>query len=114
METTEASKKAIMKWYHYIAAFFAGAFLANFVPHFVNGISGDAFPSPFANPPGKGLSSPLINVLWALLNLLIGFILLRVSRMTYKSNWALLVFFIGVALMSIQLGMHFEHKMTHP
>jgi hypothetical protein len=45
-----------------VACFFAGAFLANFVPHFVHGISGDRFPTPFANPPGKGLSSPTLNV----------------------------------------------------
>jgi hypothetical protein len=29
-----------MRWYHYLAYFFGGAFLANTVPHFVNGISG--------------------------------------------------------------------------
>ena len=37
----------IIKWYHYLAAFFAGFFLANAVPHFVHGVSGDPFPSPF-------------------------------------------------------------------
>ena len=56
-----------MNWLHYIACFFAGMFLTNVVPHFVHGISGDRFPTPFAHPPGKGLSSPLVNVLWALL-----------------------------------------------
>jgi hypothetical protein len=66
-----------MKWYNYISCFFAGMFLANFVPHFIHGVSGDSFPSPFANPPGKGLSSPLINVLWGLLNLVIGYFLYR-------------------------------------
>ena len=43
-----------MKWYHYIACFFAGAFLANTVPHFVHGISGDCFPSPFRKPARQG------------------------------------------------------------
>jgi hypothetical protein len=43
-----------MEWYQYLAAFFAGAFLANTVPHFVKGISGDKFPTAFAKPPGKG------------------------------------------------------------
>ena len=57
-----------MIWYHYVACFFAGIFLANAVPHFVKGICGDRFPTPFAKPPGKGLSSPLVNVLWALVN----------------------------------------------
>ena len=56
-----------MTWYHYIACFFAGLFLANFVPHYAKGImAATASPLPFANPPGRGLSSPLVNVVWAL------------------------------------------------
>jgi hypothetical protein len=60
-----------MNWYNYIACFFAGAFLANVVPHFFHGISGDRFPTPFAHPPGRGLSSPTVNVVWARINLVI-------------------------------------------
>jgi hypothetical protein len=33
-------------------------------PHFVHGFSGNRFPTPFAYRPGKGLSSPAVNVLW--------------------------------------------------
>ncbi len=40
-----------MRWQHYLAYFFGGAFLANAVPHLGNGISGRAFQSPFASPP---------------------------------------------------------------
>lgn len=65
-----------MAWYVYAAYFLGGAFLGNFVPHFVNGISGRRFPSPFGKPPGKGLSSPLSNVLWGFLNLLIAYFLI--------------------------------------
>jgi hypothetical protein len=101
-----------MKWYHYIACFFAGAFLANFVPHFVNGISGDPFPSPFANPPGKGLSSPLINVLWGLGNLVVGVLLYRAGKISWSNKWSLIFFFIGIALMSINLSIHFAEKMA--
>jgi len=43
-----------MRWYHYVAYFFGGAFLANALPHLGNGISGHAFQSPFASPPGVG------------------------------------------------------------
>ena len=43
-----------MIWLHYIYCFLAGAFLANFVPHFVQGICGNRFPTPFAKPPGQG------------------------------------------------------------
>ena len=32
-------------------------------------------PSPFASPPGKGESSPTVNVLWGTFNLVIGYLL---------------------------------------
>ena len=99
-----------MKWYNYLAAFFAGAFLANVVPHFIHGVSGDAFPSPFANPPGKGLSSPLVNVLWACLNLLIGYLLLRAGKVSTSNKLSLIVMFLGILLMSAQLSIVFMDK----
>lgn len=64
-----------MVW-HNIACFFGGVFLANFVPHFVAGVSGRPFPSPFATPPFRGLSSPVVNVLWGLINLAVAYGLL--------------------------------------
>jgi hypothetical protein len=99
-----------MKWYHYIICFFVGVFLANFVPHFVQGISGNSFPSPFSNPPGKGLSSPTLNVIWGIMNLIIGYILLRVGKVTQNNKWNLLSFFIGVVSMSILLSIQFVDK----
>jgi hypothetical protein len=96
-----------MKWYNYIACFFAGLFLANFVPHFIQGISGQTFPTPFANPPGKGLSSPTINVLWGLLNLVIGYFLLRAAKITNKNFRTVIIFFTGIIIMSIMLSISF-------
>ncbi len=100
-----------MKWYHYIAAFFSGAFLANVVPHFFHGVSGDPFPTPFANPPGRGLSSPTINVLWACFNLLIGYILLKASKLTTKNIYGMIVLFVGIVAISLQASMVFMDKM---
>jgi hypothetical protein len=99
-----------MKWYNYLACFFAGIFLANVVPHYINGVSGDSFPTPFANPPGKGLSSPFVNVLWALLNLVIGYFLYKIGKVS-ENKWALLVFFIGISLISINASIHFADKL---
>ena len=65
-----------MAWYLAVAHFFAGAFFSNGVPHFVNGISGRRFPTPFASPPGIGLSSATLNVLWGFANFVIGSVLL--------------------------------------
>ena len=100
-----------MKWYHIVACFFAGAFLANAVPHFVHGISGDAFPSPFADPPGKGLSSPTVNVLWGLGNFVVGYLLLRFGRVSQERKWHLLVVFAGIISLSIMLSVAFVDKM---
>ncbi len=99
-----------MNWYDYIACFFAGMFFANFVPHFVNGVSGDSFPTPFAHPPGKGLSSPTVNVLWALFNLAAGYFLFRVGKVSSGDNVALLIFFVGVAAISILASVQFAKK----
>lgn len=101
-----------MPWYNYIACFFAGMFLANFVPHFVKGICGDPFPTPFAKPPGKGLSSPTVNVLWALINLIIGYMLFQVGKVYSDNLLALLIFFVGIATISIMLSKSFSNK--HP
>jgi len=99
-----------MQWYHYFSGFWAGAFLANFVPHFVNGISGDPFPTPFAKPPGKGLSSPIVNVWWGLLNAVIGYVLLKVGRVSTDDNLSMIIFFAGAAAMSLMLAKNFVNK----
>ena len=98
-----------MKWYHYVAAFFAGAFLANVVPHFIHGISGAAFPTPFANPPGKGLSSPTVNVLWGLANLVVGYLLFRAGKISPDKKWNLLIFFAGILVVSVMLSFAFAN-----
>ena len=66
---------SVMLIVHIIEWFFGGAFLANAVPHIGNGVSGRPFQSPFAKPPGKGLSSSTVNVLWGFFNLAVGYLL---------------------------------------
>ncbi|HEY1768471.1 MAG TPA: hypothetical protein VGG26_12490 [Terracidiphilus sp.] len=67
-----------MHWYNSISFFFGGAFLANSVPHLGNGISGRPFQTPFASPPGRGLSSAVVNVAWGFFNLVVAYVLLVV------------------------------------
>jgi hypothetical protein len=102
--------KTTVNWYDYIACFFAGSFLANVVPHFVHGISGDRFPTPFAHPPGKGLSSPTVNVFWALFNLIVGYVLFRVGKVSSGGDTALIVFFVGIAALSTMASVRFAEK----
>ena len=91
----------------FIAAFFAGAFLCNGVPHWVSGLQGRPFPSPFAKPPGRGDSSPVVNVLWGYLNLLVGVLLLGWRPFLISLNPALFLFALGVLVMGLQLASHF-------
>jgi hypothetical protein len=101
METTT-------RWYHYVAYFFGGAFLANTLPHLGNGISGHAFQSPFASPPGQGLSSSTVNVLWGLLNLVIGYLLVcRVGKFDLRRTLHALALGAGIVAMSLQLARAF-------
>ena len=101
-----------MKWYHYVGIFFAGVFLANAVPHFFHGISGDVFPTPFSDPPGKGLSSPTVNVLWGIFNLVVGFILMRISNLAAWDKTGMIIFLLGVIAISVQLSILFQEKHT--
>jgi len=95
-------------WCVYLARFCAGLVLANGVPHFVNGISGRRFPSPFASPPGRGESSPLVNVVWGMVNFLIGYVLIFgvgdfVGGLTFDS----LAVGLGALVAAVGLAWHF-------
>jgi hypothetical protein len=97
-----------MHWYSLIALFFGGAFLANAVPHIVNGISGRAFQTPFAKPPGRGVSPSGINVVWGFLNLFIAWLLLfRLVDFDIHSWVHVAMALVGALLMSMNLARHF-------
>ncbi len=90
-----------MLWYNYFAAFFAGIFPVNSVPHFFHGISEDKYPTPFANLLFKGLSSPLINIIWALLNLVLGTILVFGSNLLKLNTLGTTLFFVGIIVICV-------------
>jgi hypothetical protein len=97
----------MVAWHYYLAYFFAGAFLANSVPHLVQGICGNAFQSPFASPPGKGESSAIVNAAWGWVNLAIGAALLRYFFLS-PPPWRLCATGgIGLLLSSLWLAYHF-------
>jgi hypothetical protein len=99
-----------MQWYHYFSGFWAGMALANFVPHFIKGVAGDPFPTPFATPPGKGLSSPMVNLLWGLLNLVVGYLLFRFGKVSASDTLSLIICFIGFTCISIMNAKNFVNK----
>ena len=76
-----------MQWIDCVSYFFGGALLTNVVPHFVSGVMGRPFQSPFATPRGEGHSSSTVNVLWGFLNLVIGYVLVvRVGDFDLRSD----------------------------
>jgi hypothetical protein len=76
-----------MAWLHFVSYFFGGFFLCNTIPHFVSRVMGRPFQSPFATPPGQGLSCSIINVLWGFLSLAVAYLLLcRVGDLSLRST----------------------------
>ncbi|MFH1623626.1 MAG: hypothetical protein ABID54_00530 [Pseudomonadota bacterium] len=79
-----------MAYYAYLAYFFAGVFLVNGIPHFVQGVSGNKFQSPFASSLGVRESSPVVNVIWGPVNFAIGYVLIfGVGDFTFLHNTSL-------------------------
>jgi hypothetical protein len=82
-----------------------GRIPANTLPHLGNGISGHAFQSPFASPPGVGLSSSLVNVMWGLFNLVVAYLLVcRVGSFNLRKTQHVLVLGAGILIMSLMLA----------
>jgi hypothetical protein len=91
-----------MDWAHDASYFFAGAFLTNAIPHFVSGVMGRPFQSPFAKPPGKGLSSSTVNVVWGFLNLVVGYLLIfRVGQFDLRSLEQAAALGLGILLTGV-------------
>ncbi len=65
-----------MNWLWLVSYFFGGLFAVNAIPHFVSGAMGRPFQTPFATPPGEGLSSSTVNVLWGFANAVVAYLLL--------------------------------------
>jgi hypothetical protein len=95
-------------WLHDLSYFFGGAFLANAVPHYVSGMMGRSFQSPFAKPPGKGLSSSTVNVLWGFANLVLAYCLvMRVGQFDLRAPDHVASLGLGLLLMGVMAALTF-------
>lgn len=91
--------------FYLLAYFFSGVFFANFVPHFVSGVLGRKFPTPFASPPFRGLSSPHANVLYGVGNLTLAYaLLLRIGEFDLRSPLHACVFGLGLTVWSLMMA----------
>ena len=66
------------------------------------------FQTPFAKPPGKGLSSSTVNVLWGFVNFVFAYLLLlRVGHFDPRSIACIAPFAAGALLISLLSARHF-------
>jgi hypothetical protein len=91
----------------WVAWFFAGAFLCNSLPHLAAGLQGRPFPSPIARPRGVGLSSPLVNVLWGMFNVVVGLVLLSLQPVSIGLNAPFIIVIAGALAIGVYLALHF-------
>jgi hypothetical protein len=97
-----------MPWLPLLSYFFGGAFLANAILHFVSGMMGMPFQSPFAKPPGQGLSSSTVNVLWNFFNIVVGYVLVcRVGDFGLRKTGDVLACGAGALLIALFSARHF-------
>lgn len=92
---------------NYLANFFVGAFLCNSLPHLIAGLQGMPFQSPFAKPSGVGESSPLVNFLWGLFNLLMAFWLFSLNPIAVGLEPDFLAAVGGFTLLGVHAAFHF-------
>jgi hypothetical protein len=94
-------------WVVYASYFFGGLFLTNAIPHWVSGLMGRPFPTPFAKPPGEGLSSPTVNVVWGLLHLGVAYVFFRqVQPFDPRDIGSVVAAAIGALIISLRLARH--------
>jgi len=98
----------MIEWTHDLAYFFGGVTLTNAIPHFVSGVMGRPFQSPFAKPPGQGLSSSTVNVLWGFLNAVIAYgLIFRIGDFDMRSTEPVAAAGLGALLMGLMLARTF-------
>ena len=91
-----------MNWLVYLSYLLGGAFLANAIPHFVSGMMGRPFQSPFAKPSGEGLSSSTVNVLWGFSNFVLAYLLIaRVGDFDLHATDHVVAVGVGVLLIGV-------------
>ena len=97
-----------MNWLDLVSYFIGGFFCCNAIPHYVSGVIGRPFQSPFAKPPGEGLSSSTVNVLWGFANLIIAYLLVcRVGDFSLRSTADVAALGWGFLLMGLVGARHF-------
>lgn len=100
---------AAAPWWMWLAAVFVGPFLVNGIPHFVHGVSGKQFPTPFSGGAGT-LDGAVRNVFWGAANFLASGFLAWSIR-----DWIAAPAVIGIIVVTAILGGAFlGYVFSHP
>lgn len=81
----------------YVFSFIAGLFAANGVPHFISGITGKKFQTPFGN------TSPVVNVIWGWVNFVVALVLVHYAHPWAHIYRATACFSVAVLVMALVL-----------
>lgn len=91
-----------MNWLPLSSYFIGGVFLENAIPHVVAGVTGRAFQTPFAKPPGKGLSSSKVNAVWGFANMVVAYLfIVQVGSFDWRQPGHVIALGLGFLLKSI-------------
>ena len=94
-----------MQWINGASYLVGGALIANAVPHFVSGVMGRPFQSPFAKPPGQGLSSSTVNVLWGFFNLVVGYVFVEcIGTFDLRRTEHVVALGLGILIMAVVMA----------
>ena len=92
-------------WY-----FIIGALLGNGVPHFVFGVAGKVFRSPFGQK-----SKPKVNILWGLSNFVLAtIIVIGLIMLNLYNGYALLAMLLGFWLIMLSFGLSIKRYLNEP
>ena len=88
----------------YVLYFLAGLVLANGIPHFVQGITGQRHHTPMRRDGGA-----MLNVVWGTANLFVaGWLWLYASLLPQALGYTLVAFFLGILVAGILLPKRWE------
>ena len=86
-------------WQVYVYSFLAGLVGANGLPHFIKGITGHKYQTPFGRP-----SSAVVNVVWGWVNFVVAMLLIYFGHVHAHLLRAFALVSIGALLMSLLLA----------
>ncbi len=97
-----------MDWGLLVAHYFAGALAVNGVPHLARGLCGKPFPTPFASPPARGLSPPVVNAVWGVVNGAAAGLILWAVRPAFSALSTVIAFIVGAFTIAVALSVWFD------